>query len=877
MEQENWQLQILANEHSFELIREEKKLKSTQEETAETTELWNSYQNDPIGTFYSIGFMKYSKWHTPSFSFVLEICQFFFEELRKVPQLDELRDQVKLTIDAEQAAFLLLRKPYMLGEEYINEEYLLRFFDELLQYYHKEIKAYQGSVSQYFKEYLQKDPVGRVFFHLVENSGGDEPFAFLATYSQIQTNGATKQIPLIHALKEYREDTQTLVKLLSTVDKASTQSSFIKELSNSGELMHALKFNPEEAYSFLKEIPLYESCGIVCRVPKWFKQRVSRVGVSVSAGDEPSSMIGMDTLLDFHVNISVNGEILSREELEQLAAMEEGLAFIKGKWVEIKQGELDKILAAYKEVQEDLKDGLTLKEALRLQLQEQKSEEEAIISIEHGDWLKDVFGEMRKPSSAAAIELDIQADLRPYQSVGVNWLGYLQNLGFGACLADDMGLGKTLQVLAFLTARSNKDKKTLLVVPASLLTNWEDEIHHFAPQLKYVIVHSSNTRVKMEEALLDDYQIIITTYSMCSRYSWIMDHHWDILVLDEAQAIKNPNTKQTKTVKKIQADYRIALSGTPIENRLMDLWSLFDFLNCGLLATNKEFKALVKDLQKEENTQGYARLRAMTSPFILRRLKTDKTVVSDLPDKIEMKTYAKLSKKQIALYQDLVSNLKESLNKSEGIQRKGLVLSSLMKFKQICNHPDEYLGEQMFDYKESGKFLRLQEICEEIYEKHERVLIFTQFKEIIEPLSNFLESIFHGPGVTLHGGHSVKQRKEAVTRFQGDSYVPFMILSIKAGGVGLNLTKASHVVHFDRWWNPAIENQATDRAFRIGQKKNVIVHKFICEGTVEEKIDEMIEQKKSLSQDVIQDGNETWITEMNNEELLHLFDLKEGY
>lgn len=872
----NWQYYILANEYHFELAREAKTTKCTQEEVSITNDIWSDYQQDAMRAIYHLGFLKHSKWFTPSFAYLVELCQFFFEELRKVPQLDELREHVQLTFEEERLSYLLMGKPFFLGEEYVDEAFLAHFFADLLTYYHQEIQCYSGSVAQYFHDYLQKDPVGRVFFHLVENTGGEEPFAFLATYSQIQPNGTTKQIPLMHALQEYRDDTKTLVRVLASVDKAGMRSTFVKELSNSGELMHPLKFTVEEAYTFLKEIPIYEASGIVCRVPKWFKQRVSKIGIHITTGDKETSLLGMDSLLDFRVQISVDGEVLSQQELQQLAAMGEGLAFIKGKWVEIKQGELDKILATYQQVQEDLKDGLTLKEALRLQLQMQRQEEETIISMEHGAWLSDVFAHMSKPQIQKHVPVHVQAKLRPYQHVGVHWLNYLQTLGFGACLADDMGLGKTLQVLAFLTTEQNMQKQTLLVVPASLLSNWEDEIQRFAPQLTYVIAHTSNRAIALDESLLQNHQLIITTYSMCSHFAWMMDHHWDIFILDEAQAIKNPNTKQTKSMKKIMADYRIALTGTPIENRLMDLWSLFDFLNNGLLGTNKEFKDFVKELQKEENTKGYARLREMTSPFILRRLKTDKHVLSDLPDKIEMKTYAQLSKKQLALYHALVDNLKESLVKSEGIQRKGLVMSSLMKFKQICNHPDEYLGETTYDDKESGKFIRLQEICEEIYEKHERVLIFTQFKEIIEPLNRFLEGIFHTSGVTLHGSHSIKHRKEVVERFQSETYVPFMVVSIKAGGVGLNLTKASHVIHFDRWWNPAIENQATDRAFRIGQKKNVIVHKFICEGTIEEKIDAMIEQKKALSQDIIQDGKETWLTEMSNEELLHMFDVKEG-
>jgi len=316
----------------------------------------------------------------------------------------------------------------------------------------------------------------------------------------------------------------------------------------------------------------------------------------------------------------------------------------------------------------------------------------------------------------------------------------------------------------------------------------------------------------------------------------------------------------------------VAMTGTPIENRLSDLWSLFDFLNKGLLGSSKEFTDFTKALKA--NVAGYGKLKKIVNPFVLRRLKTDKTIISDLPEKIEMKTYANLTKKQVVLYNKLVNDLKAKLQSSdEGINRKGLVLSSIMKFKQICNHPDEYLGVANYIEKESGKFLRLREICESIYEKRERVIVFTQFKEIVEPLSDFLETIFKHKGLVLHGEIPVKKRKDIVAKFQGEDYLPFMVLSIKAGGVGLNLTAANHVIHFDRWWNPAAENQATDRAFRIGQKKNVIVHKFIMKGTIEEKIDLMLEDKTKLSKEIIPDMKENWITEMDNKQLMDLFTL----
>jgi non-specific serine/threonine protein kinase len=314
------------------------------------------------------------------------------------------------------------------------------------------------------------------------------------------------------------------------------------------------------------------------------------------------------------------------------------------------------------------------------------------------------------------------------------------------------------------------------------------------------------------------------------------------------------------------------MTGTPVENRLSDLWSLFDFLNPGLLGNAKEFSAFTKGLADKPN--GYAGLRKVVSPFILRRLKTDKSIISDLPDKVEVKTWATMSKKQTVLYGEMVAGLKELIENTEGIQRKGVILSALMKFKQLCNHPAQYLGQELFAETDSGKFARLREICEIIHEKREKVLVFTQFKEMTGPLSRFLATIFQRQGVVLHGSIPVGKRKELIEKFQGQEYVPYFVLSLKAGGVGLNLTAANHVIHFDRWWNPAVENQATDRAFRIGQKKNVMVHKFLTKGTVEEKIDEMLTAKSQLAGEVVAASGENWITEMSNDQLFALFSLQ---
>ncbi len=442
-------------------------------------------------------------------------------------------------------------------------------------------------------------------------------------------------------------------------------------------------------------------------------------------------------------------------------------------------------------------------------------------------------------------------------------------------MADDMGLGKTVQVLAFLSTIKTEESKnaSLLVIPASLIFNWVHEIEKFYPNLIFYVAHPSMQTggVSLTQNELDDLDLVITTYSLAHRYEWFRSYSWKYVILDEAQAIKNPGTKQARAVKKLPASNRIIMTGTPIENRLGDLWSLFDFLNPGLLGNRTEFARFSESLKSRP--EGYSRLRKLVMPYILRRLKSDKAVISDLPEKVEMKTYTALSKKQVVLYRNMIEELEKIIAGSEGIQRKGLILSSLMKFKQLCNHPDQYLGTGDYEEKDSGKFTRLREICETIYEKRERALVFTQFREMTEPLRAFLESVFNRRGLILHGGVPVGKRKDIIEQFQSEEYVPFMVLSLKVGGVGLNLTQANHVIHFDRWWNPAVENQATDRAFRIGQKKSVVVHKFITTGTVEEKIDEMLEEKSRLFQNAVATTGEAWITEMNNDELMGLFTL----
>jgi non-specific serine/threonine protein kinase len=510
------------------------------------------------------------------------------------------------------------------------------------------------------------------------------------------------------------------------------------------------------------------------------------------------------------------------------------------------------------------------------------------VGVTAGDWLKSTLAQLRDPSGVSGCSpgKGLQATLRPYQADGVRWLWFMTRLGLGACLADDMGLGKTIQVIDLLLRLRHdegskpqpKQPPSLLIVPASLVGNWKQELARFAPQLSVFFAHRSEcdadtlTRIARDPLKeLAEYDLMVTTYTLARKAEWVAGMKWKLAVLDEAQAIKNVSSSQTKAVKKLNASGRIVLTGTPVENQLGDLWSLFDFCSPGLLGSAKQFKDFVKTQEKRQDANAYGSLRRLVQPYILRRLKTDPHIVPDLPDKTEMRTECGLSKKQATLYERLVKDLEHQLEEADGIQRRGLVLASLMKLKQICNHPSQYLGQSEFPADDSGKFLRLAQICEPIGERQEKALIFTQFQSLCEPLATYLCTVFGQPGVVLHGGVPVAKRKGLVQRFQEEDGVPFFVISVKAGGTGLNLTAASHVIHFDRWWNPAVENQATDRAFRIGQKRNVLVHKFVCRGTLEERIDRMIRDKQEVADQILgaKAEGETMLTEMSDRELLN--------
>jgi len=813
----------------------------------------------------------------------------FAEGLVRTPDLEVLRHKATIALEDAEAAELLETAPFMPGLEYLKRDLLDNLWSLLNATYQRQIRSYKGPVADFIRTLSPKvHLVGRVFFHLVESKKDEYPFAFLATYSTgLDQKSGCKHVPLKHALAEYGTDSRKLLDLLATVHQAAAESQFLSGVLDSGEIFHPLALSAGEAYTVLKEIPIYERAGILCRIPNWWKNQAAGLRLNIQIGQARPSALGMDAILDFNPGLLLGDAPISEEEARRLLDESEGLAFIKGKWVEVDRGRLEQTLRAYEKAQELMADGdLTLREAMRLQLDADKtlvlSEDGVQVEVSQGQWLESVVARLRDPRRMDSVRLPgrFKATLRPYQRQGLDWLCFLDGLQFGALLADDMGLGKTVELLAMLSvrtaAKSRQGPKTsLLILPASLIGNWTGEIERFLPSLKYFVAHPSSGADKdllQRGPALDDVDLVITTYGLCQKYAWLQDAQWDLVVLDEAQAIKNPGTRQTRAVKKLHARNRIIMTGTPIENRLSDLWSLFDFLNPGLLGSVEEFGGFSRKLNRDPS--GYARLKKVVGPYILRRLKTDKTVISDLPDKIEMKTYAELSRKQVVLYQDLVKQLRQVLEEQpDGIRRKGLILASLMKSKQLCNHPDQYLGQNGFAEPDSGKFQRLRPICETIFEKREKMLVFTQFREMTEPLKEFFDTIFGHEGLVLHGGTPVGKRRQMIERFQSDEYVPFMVLSLKAGGVGLNLTAANHVVHFDRWWNPAVEDQATDRAFRIGQQKNVVVHKFVTKGTVEEKIDQMLAEKAELSRQIIAASGEAWITEMDDKELMGLFTL----
>jgi superfamily II DNA or RNA helicase len=858
---------------------------------AGNTRVAQAFARGPGHGLFSLGAEEVGTSLPPALAYWREFAARYIAAVCALPNLGEAvsKPGIEPPPDADLNA-LVGAVPPMVGAEYLTSSVLADLWRATDAAFDAELTASRTSVQEFLKtRHPAWNLVGRVHFNLAENRKDEEaPFAFLATYTtRLSAQAKAQHLPLGKALQEYAgaKNRERLLSLLMPVQRAAEQCGWLKTMVDAGEIFHPLRWTPQQALQFLKDVPALERGGVVVRMPAtWRMNRPARPQVKAIVGGEAPAKLGLDALLDFRMEVTLDGETLSKAEIKRLLASSEELAFIRGKWIEIDHDRLKRTLGQFEEIERRAAiDGLAFGEAMRLLAGAGMSDDPAARADADwsetvaGPWLAETLSALRRPDGARNVDPGraLQATLRPYQLAGVQWLHLLAQLGLGACLADDMGLGKTIQVISLLLVlkkqRGDKTKPSLLVAPASLLANWAAEIARFAPSLKTMVVHpSAAEKRKFDEATdLAGVDLAITSYGFLTRAAWLEQTRWDLLVIDEAQAIKTPSTKQTKAVKRLKAAARIALTGTPIENRLGDLWSIFDFINPGLLGSSKQFSNFVKDLDERPHNP-YAPLRELVRPYILRRMKTDRSIIADLPDKTEVKAFCMLSRKQAALYQQAVDTLTASIEAADGIERRGLVLALLMRLKQICNHPSQWLGDNSWAEEDSGKLARLREITEEIASRQEKALIFTQFRETTAPLAAFLGSVFGRQGLVLHGETEVGKRKDLVRRFQEDEDVPFFVLSVKAGGAGLNLTAASHVIHFDRWWNPAVENQATDRAFRIGQTKNVLVHKFVCRGTVEDKIDQMIESKQQLAGDFLSGGAEAVLTEMKDDELLKL-------
>ncbi|HEY9872993.1 MAG TPA: DEAD/DEAH box helicase [Candidatus Obscuribacterales bacterium] len=644
------------------------------------------------------------------------------------------------------------------------------------------------------------------------------------------------------------------------------------------------RLNPIEVYEFIKASAWrLQDNGLGVLLPPSLmpgKNLSGSLGLKISADVQggKKERLGLQSLLKFNLELAIGDKTLSKKEFDRLMALKTPLVEVNGEWIALQPQDVRAAEAILATRPEQL--SLSVEDALRLSTGDSKTIEKLpVVSFEASGVLKELITNLTNNQAIAPIEApaSFRGELRPYQARGVGWLAFLERWGLGACLADDMGLGKTPQTIAFLLHLQEQgalEEPTLIVCPTSVLSNWEREVHKFGPTLK-TLVHHGDKRQKGKAfaKAVKGKDVVITSYPLVYRDAKTLETvSWQGVVLDEAQNIKNPEAKQSQAVRQLPPGFRIALTGTPVENRLSELWSILDFLNPGYLGTRQFFqRRFAIPIEKYGDTDSLKTLRSLVQSFILRRLKTDRTIIQDLPEKQEMNVFCGLSAEQATLYQKIVDESLGEIEEAEGIKRRGMILTLLLRLKQICNHPAQYLKENtMGNSQRSGKVRRLEEMLEEAISEGDRALIFTQFAESGKLLQPYLQEKLGWETLFLYGSTRKQQREEMIDRFQNDPEGPrIFILSLKAGGTGLNLTRANHVFHFDRWWNPAVENQATDRVFRIGQTRNVQVHKFICTGTLEERINEMMESKKQLAEQTV-DAGEQWLTELDTNQLRSL-------
>jgi superfamily II DNA or RNA helicase len=678
-----------------------------------------------------------------------------------------------------------------------------------------------------------------------------------------------------------RESYEHREKLLAALDQAARICPGLRRCLEAGAL-DGYELDVHEAHEFLTLYagPL-EAAGFGVLLPAWWTSKGARPRFSARA---KASRPGMKGGLGFTLNdairldweVALGVDTLTREELDALADLKEPLVRLRGRWVEADGDTIRTAMEFWKKTEQG-----TLRDLVRMSLGGAQAPsgleiQEVAADGELGRFLDRLQGKARYETLPPPKKF--AGRLRPYQVRGFSWLAYLRQYGLGACLADDMGLGKTIQALALILSdhEAGVRRPVLIACPLSVVSNWKKEAERFTPGLS-ILVHHGVDREKAAafRSSVAKHAIVVTSYSLLARdFETLREIRWGGVILDEAQNVKNPQTLQARAARALEADYRIALTGTPVENHVGDLWSIMEFLNPGLLGSQAEFKKqFFTPIELGGDKEAAERLARLTRPFVLRRLKTDKSIIRDLPDKLEMKVFCNLTKEQASLYAAVGREAEAAIEGADGIKRRGLILAALTKLKQVCNHPAHFLGDNSRLENRSGKLARLCEMLEEVLESGERALVFTQYVVMGELLQRHITETFGREALFLHGGVPRAKRDLMVERFQAKGEGPSVfVLSLKAGGTGLNLTRATHVFHYDRWWNPAVENQATDRAFRIGQTRNVQVHKFVCAGTLEEKIDAMLERKKEVAERIVGAG-EGWLTELSNAELRQVFTL----
>ncbi|KAB1902781.1 DEAD/DEAH box helicase [Micromonospora sp. AMSO1212t] len=645
-----------------------------------------------------------------------------------------------------------------------------------------------------------------------------------------------------------------------------------------------MELDAEGAHRFLREgAPVLHAAGFGVLLPSWWRRSSSRLGARLRARSRTApgavattaGKLGLDALVDYRWELALGDQPLTAEELASLADLKSPLVRLRGRWVELDPQRLEAGLKLLRSSGE-----LTVADLLRMGLSgDDRAGELPVLDVVADGALGELLaGEAERRLTPADPPPGFAGTLRPYQRRGLAWLAFLQSLGLGGILADDMGLGKTVQLVALLAGDPPETGPTLLVCPMSLVGNWQREAAKFAPGLR-VHVHHGAERARGEgfAAAVQEADLVLTTYSVAARDAFeLAGVDWHRVVVDEAQAIKNAATRQAEAVRSLPARHRVAVTGTPVENRLADLWSIMQFANPGLLGPAATFrKRFAEPIERHGDAEVAERLRRITGPFVLRRLKTDPAIITDLPEKLEMEVVCNLTAEQAALYRAVVDDMMAKIESSDGIERRGLVLATMTRLKQVCNHPAQLLHDGSALDGRSGKLERLDEIVDEVLAAQEKALLFTQYAEFGGMLRGHLSARTGREVLLLHGGVGKAERDAMVTRFQTPQGPPLFVLSLKAGGTGLTLTAANHVVHVDRWWNPAVEDQATDRAFRIGQRRRVQVRKFVCAGTVEEKVAAMIADKRSLARSVVGSG-EQWVTELSTETLRDLFRLESG-